>query len=141
MRIILLGLLLALTAPSYGQSTKVERTLTALLDRQAAAWNAGDLEGFMAGYWRSPELQFIGSRGLTTGWRATLENYRKSYPGRAAMGTLSFEVLDVSSRGKKVATVVGKWRLQRAADAPGGHFLLVCQKIKGRWVIVADHSS
>ena len=132
-------------APQFGSaqtaSPKVTAQIMEVLDRQRAAWNGGDLEGFMADYWKSPELQFVGSSGLTTGWQATLDRYRKSYPDKGVMGQLTFDILDVSQRSKKVVTVVGKWTLQRAADAPTGHFLIVLRKQKGRWVIVADHSS
>ena len=141
MRYLLLCGLLAATLSATAQSDKTGTAIRAVLDRQADTWNRGDLEAFMADYWQSPELQFIGSRGLTTGYRQTLENYRKSYPDRAAMGRLSFDILDVTQRSRKVVTVVGKWHLQRAQDAPQGHFLLVFQRIKGAWKIVADHSS
>ena len=140
MRYLFIAFLLMAYTGLHAQS-KTERAIRTVLDRQAAAWNAGDLEAFMADYWHSPELQFVGSSGLTTGWQATLDNYREGYPDRSAMGTLTFDILDISPRSKKVATVVGKWHLQREKDAPQGHFLLVFQKIGGRWQIVADHSS
>ena len=137
----LLPLLFLLPLAASAQLPKAEHQIREILAEQAAAWNRGDLDAFMADYWQSPQLQFIGSRGLTTGWQATLDNYRRSYPDRATMGTLSFDVLDVTPRSRKVVTVVGRWKLQRAADAPAGYFLLVWQKKKGRWRIVADHSS
>ena len=120
---------------------RAENAIRAIMARQEAAWNRGDLEAFMEGYWRSDSLRFIGSRGLTYGWQQTLDNYRKGYPDRAAMGTLTFTLLSVEPLSRKSAFVVGKWHLKRSAGDLSGHFTLFWKKIKGEWVIVADHSS
>lgn len=121
--------------------SKSENQVRAIMAKQEQAWNAGDIEGFMNGYWESDSLKFIGKRGLTYGWEQTLANYKKSYPDRAAMGKLTFTLLHVSPIGKKSIHVIGKWHLQREADELQGHFTLVWKKIKGGWVIVSDHSS
>jgi hypothetical protein len=86
-------------------------------------------------------LQFIGSSGPTYGWQTTLENYKKNYPDSDAMGKLRFDILNMNQRSKKVVSVVGKFTLMRKNDEPSGYFLLIWQKIKGKWVIVADHTS
>lgn len=118
-----------------------EAAIRAVMAAQEAAWNKGDLEGFMKGYWEDEGLKFIGKTGVTYGWQATLDRYRKGYPDRAAMGVLHFDLLHVERISAKAALVVGKWTLQRAEDQPNGHFSLLWRKIKGTWVIVADHSS
>lgn len=118
-----------------------EAAIRAVMAAQEAAWNKGELEGFMKGYWEDEGLKFIGKTGVTYGWQATLDRYRKGYPDRAAMGVLHFDLLHVERISAKAALVVGKWTLQRAEDQPGGHFSLLWRKIKGTWVIVADHSS
>ncbi|TAE17200.1 MAG: nuclear transport factor 2 family protein [Bacteroidetes bacterium] len=120
---------------------KEQKAIREVMRLQENAWNKGDLQGFMLGYWNSPELLFIGSRGATYGWETTLQNYQRSYPNTDAMGKLAFEILKVEITGKDSAWVVGKWALQREKDRPNGHFLLVWRKIKGKWLIVADHSS
>jgi ketosteroid isomerase-like protein len=120
---------------------KEQKAIREVMRLQEEAWNKGDLKGFMLGYWNSPELLFIGSRGATYGWETTLQNYQKAYPNTEAMGKLAFEILKVDITGKDTAWVVGKWALQREKDRPNGHFLLVWRKIKGKWLIVADHSS
>src|SRR5262249_37246654 len=52
----------------------------AVLRSQCAAWNRGDLEGFMdAGYWRSPDLTFFSQGSITKGYDAVLERYTKRY--------------------------------------------------------------
>ncbi|MEL6865957.1 MAG: nuclear transport factor 2 family protein [Bacteroidota bacterium] len=110
------------------------------LERQAERWNAGDIEGFMEDYWKSDRLQFIGQDGITYGWKATLERYQKSYPDKATMGKLSFDILDITQRGRKVISLAGTFLLERKSGDLNGHFLLIWKKIKGRWVIVADHT-
>ncbi len=138
-----LFILFIFLSPTLSAQTgpRAETAIRAIMARQEAAWNRGDLEAFMDGYWHSDSLQFIGSRGLTYGWQQTLDNYRKGYPDRAAMGTLTFTLLSVEPLSRKSAFVVGKWHLKRNAGDLSGHFTLLWKKIKGAWVIVADHSS
>lgn len=94
----------------------------------------------MQGYWKSDSLVFVGSRGLTYGWKKTLENYKKSYPTTEKMGVLEFSDLRITLLGKKNALVYGKWKLIRKEDAPGGIFSLVFQKINQEWKIISDHT-
>jgi ketosteroid isomerase-like protein len=112
-----------------------------VMAKQEAAWNRGDLESFMQGYWRSDSLRFIGSRGLTYGWRETLDNYKKGYPTKDAMGTLTFTLISIDMLSRKSAFMIGKWHLSRKSGDLSGHYTLLWKKIKGHWVIVADHSS
>lgn len=95
----------------------------------------------MQGYWQSDSLMFIGKSGVTRGWQATLDNYKRGYPDRAAMGTLTFTLVSMQPTGSKSALVVGKWHLARTEGDLQGHFSLLWKKLKGKWVIVADHSS
>ncbi len=114
--------------------------IRSLLDAQDAAWNAGDVEGFMEGYWRSPDLTFSSGGKVTRGWETTLERYRTRYPDRAAMGRLTFSDLEITMLGRDGALVLGRWRLER--DQPvGGNFTLVLRLIDGRWLIIHDHTS
>ncbi len=117
------------------------RTIRAALADQQDAWNRADIDAFMEYYWRSEQLQFVGAAGPTYGWQNTLDNYKKRYPGPAAMGKLRFDILKMNRRGKKVITVVGKFNLTRDMGDLSGYFTLIWQKIRGRWLIVADHTS
>jgi ketosteroid isomerase-like protein len=112
-----------------------------VMDEQQDAWNRGDIEGFMEGYWPSDSLRFIGKRGITYGWQATLETYKKSYPGSEAMGKLQFTNLTMEMTGDSSAYVIGKWQLFRTADTLSGHYSLLWKNHNGQWLIVADHSS
>lgn len=111
-----------------------------LMNEQEAAWNKGDLKAFMQGYWRSDKLAFIGKNGIKYGWQTTLANYKASYPDKAAMGKLKFDIMQVEVEGDS-AFVLGKWKLIRQDDAPAGFFTLYWKKIEGAWRIVIDHSS
>jgi len=147
--------LLAATALLFSMCTTTsvqEKAVQADVDRarilermsaQEAAWNAGDLDGFMAAYWRSDSLLFVGSRGPSRGWDTTLDNYRRSYPDRTAMGQLTFGMEELTFAGQDHALMLGSWRLDRTEglDTLSGWFSLVWERKQGDWVIVRDHSS
>lgn len=121
--------------------SNAEKAVRNVLAEQSAAWNKGDIESFMKGYWKNDSLMFIGKSGVTYGWNNTLNNYKKGYPDVAAMGQLTFTILKVNTLSDQYQQVVGKWHLQRNQGNLEGHFTLLFQKIKGQWVIVTDHSS
>ena len=121
--------------------SKNETTIRNILNEQTRAWNNGDINGFMKGYWENDSLMFIGKTGITYGWTNTLNNYKKGYPDTAAMGKLTFTLFSVKRLSKRHYHVVGKWFLKRSIGDVGGHYTLLFQKINGRWVIIADHSS
>lgn len=126
--------------PLRAQDPEVQR-IQALMDVQVNAWNQGNIGGFMETYWKSDSLLFIGKKGVTYGWQATLDNYKKSYPGKEGMGTLSFNLLEFKKISPDAYFVVGKWALKRTIGDLSGHFSILLRKINGEWKIVADHSS
>lgn len=140
MKVFLFSILLFITTTSSAQS-KAEAAIRALLHQQTDAWNRGDVDGFMQTYWKSDSLLFIGKTSVTRGWQQTLERYKKNYPDKAAMGTLSFDIVQVKKLSRRYYYVVGGWQLQRAADAPSGHYTLLLKKVGGSWKIISDHSS
>ncbi len=125
---------------SFAQS-KDERAIRQLLAVQTQAWNHGDIDGFMKTYWESDSLVFVGKNGVTYGWTNTLNNYKRNYPDTAAMGKLLFDILSVKRLSAQYFHVTGKWHLKRSIGDLNGHYTLLLKKIKGRWVIIADHSS
>ena len=141
MRISLLLLLTSLWASTVFAQDKNARAILKLLDTQTAAWNTGDLQGFMKGYWENDSLRFIGKSGITYGWNNTLANYKRGYPDTAAMGKLQFTILVIKKLSPRYYEVVGKWYLKRSIGDASGHYTLLLRKIKGSWVIVSDHSS
>jgi uncharacterized protein (TIGR02246 family) len=125
---------------SFAQS-KDESAIRSVIETQRLAWNKGDVETFMQGYWQNDSLMFIGKTGVTYGWQNTLNNYKKGYPDTAAMGKLDFNILKVRKLSDEYFFVVGKWHLTRGMGNVGGHFTLMFRKIKNKWVIIADHTS
>jgi ketosteroid isomerase-like protein len=120
---------------------KDEQAIRQVLANQTQAWNRGDLEAFMVGYWNSDSLMFIGKSGITYGYANTLDNYRKGYGDTAKMGKLFFDLLQVKRISADAYFVVGKWFLKRTVGDIGGYYTLFFRKIKNKWVITADHSS
>jgi ketosteroid isomerase-like protein len=112
-----------------------------LIETQRLAWNRGDIEAYMQGYWKSDSLTFVGKAGPVYGWQKTLERYKKAYPGKAGMGQLTFNILQVKVLDRANAFVLGDWHLKRVKDTLGGYFTLWFRKINGGWKIVCDHSS
>ncbi|GAB4334588.1 MAG: hypothetical protein OHK0038_11820 [Flammeovirgaceae bacterium] len=123
------------------QSDKDIVEIQKVLEKQQEAWNDGNLEKFMKGYYQSENLKFIGKSGVTYGWEATLARYKKAYPDKKAMGKLTFEIISIEKIEKKSVFVIGKWTLKKDDGEVTGHFSLLWKKIKGEWLIVADHSS
>jgi ketosteroid isomerase-like protein len=123
------------------QNTSGEEAIRAVLDMQSKAWNRGDIDEYMKGYWDSDSLVFIGKNGPKYGYKTTLENYKKGYPDAAAMGKLDFELLQVKRLSALYYHVTGKWHLDRSIGELQGYFTLLFRKIKNKWVIVSDHSS
>lgn len=115
--------------------------VTILLKEQEIAWNNGNLERFMQGYWKSDSLVFVGSRGPAYGFDNTLLNYQKGYPDSAAMGKLHFDILFTKQWDSNTIQLVGKYTLTRTKDQPTGFFTLLFRRIDNSWKIVSDHSS
>jgi peptidoglycan/xylan/chitin deacetylase (PgdA/CDA1 family)/ketosteroid isomerase-like protein len=125
----------------------------ALLAGQAEAWSAGDLEAFCSVY--ADDALYVSPSGTTRGRAAILEQYRRRYPDRDAMGTLTLEVLDartgdgveVTPHGDAVpgrvhsVSIVGRWRLTFPGRDPAeGRTLVVLRRAGDGWQIVQDAS-
>ncbi len=136
--------LLLLLCTSYYTTqaqTKEEQAIKGLLDAQVIEWNAGSIDGYMHGYWDNDSLLFIGSKGPRYGYKTTLEKYKEGYPDAAHMGKLTFTVKSIQKLSPEYYFIVGAWALKREAGDVSGSSTLLVHKIKGHWVIVADHSS
>jgi len=120
-----------------------EEAIKHLLMVQVEAWNKGDLEGFMDGYWHSPDLTFFSGGNVAKGWQAALERYQHNYQGTGKeMGRLEFEELNIDLLGERAAVVRGKWRLTMSdGKTPHGLFTLIVKRLPNGWHIVHDHTS
>ena len=117
--------------------------ITALLQRQAADWNRGDLDAFATGYKNSADILFIG-KTVEHGYAGMLAGYKRHYPTRASMGTLSFSQLEIQPLDPHFATCTGHFHLERQTEGGGaadGYFLLVLEKTADGWKIVRDDTS
>jgi len=124
------------------ESREADRSaILAILSAQQAAWNKGDVDTFVKGYWESPELTFSGSSGVYRGYDGVLARYRKNYPDRVSMGHLEFSDVEFHFLGHDAALVLGKWHLTREKGDVGGVYTLVWERFSQGWRIIHDHTS
>jgi len=134
--------LLGLTSASgQTKAARDAKAIQAVLDAQVAAWNRGDIEGFMDGYEHSDKTVFVGGDNVTRGWQTVLDRYKRNYDTREKMGTLKFSDLEITPLGNDGALVLLRWHLQRAKDEPHGRSTLIMRRTKQGWKIIHDHSS
>jgi ketosteroid isomerase-like protein len=135
--------MLSVPIPSFAQNRQDVKSMAAIravLDAQVAAWNRGDLESYMDGYQRSPDIVFVSADRVTRGWKTVLDRYRRSYDTREKMGVLTFSDVEITMLSKDAAIVLGRWQL-RAKGEPRGRFTLLFRNTKAGWRIVHDHTS
>ena len=125
-----------------GESEKLsaanESAIRAVLDSQAAAWNRGDVSGYMDGYERAETITFISGDTVTRGWQTVHDRYKKAYDTPEKMGTLAFNELEIKPLSEFYASVTGRWQLTRAGDKPHGRFALIFRRTSAGWRIVQD---
>jgi beta-aspartyl-peptidase (threonine type) len=135
------GIAPAQAAPPDTDSAKMK--IENVLRTQQNAWNRHDLEGFMAGYWNSPDLTFFSGAKQNRGWQAMMDRYRANYAGPGhEMGKLEFSGLRIEMLGSGAAFARGAWKLTMSdGKTPHGLFTLVFRKFPDGWKIVHDHTS
>ncbi|MDT7809541.1 MAG: hypothetical protein QOJ70_3354 [Acidobacteriota bacterium] len=113
----------------------------AVIEAQAAAWNRGDVAGYMEGYAKEETTTFVSGDTITHGWQTVLDRYKSHYDTRAKMGTLTFAELDIKPLSEFYVMATGRWQLTRDADTPHGRFTLIFRRTNAGWRIVHDHTS
>jgi ketosteroid isomerase-like protein len=114
--------------------------IRAVMNAQVAAWNRGDIDGFMAGYVRSDKLEFVSGGKITRGWQTVRDRYHRKYDSRAKMGTLKFSDIKIKMLESHLALVLGRWELAREKDRPHGSFTLTFRRQPEGWRIVHDQT-
>ncbi|WP_031496828.1 YybH family protein [Bryobacter aggregatus] len=135
----IVGLAMAMQLSAAPEEASVRK----VLDAQSAAWNRGDIAGFMTGYEHSEDITFIG-KTLTRGYDGVLARYRRDYGDRAKMGKLQFVDVEVKMLAEGVALVWGRYVLERTAEGGGpatGRFTLIAKKAAAGWKFIHDHTS
>jgi beta-aspartyl-peptidase (threonine type) len=134
---------LAWSSPADAARPSARDEIRAVLEAQTAAWNRGDLEAFMAGYWRHDSLSFYSGGQITRGWDTVQQRYARRYRAEGrAMGTLRFDLYAIETLADDAALVKGAWHLTVGDSAPHGLFTLVLRRIReAGWVVVHDHTS
>jgi ketosteroid isomerase-like protein len=133
--------LAALVGSTSTRAGEPASEIQSVIRAQQDAWNRGDTEAFMNGYWRSDETVFVSGDEVTRGWQKVLDRYKNKYSDRAKMGTLTFSDLEITPMSDNSAVVLGSWKLKRANDEPHGRFTLIFRKFPDGWKIVHDHTS
>ncbi len=135
-----------LTACSQHSKTKFEAkveeaAIRSVISAAQIAWNNGDIDAFMEGFWKSDSLQFISARGLSRGWEATRENYIKGFPERSSMGTVSYEILSLTSLAPNIFILTSRYEITQEVGKREGIFTAIFRKINGKWLAVHYHAS
>ena len=127
--------------PVSSDKEEARESIYNILMEQQSAWNRGDIEAYMLGYYKSDSLRFASGGNVSYGWQTTLDRYKKGYPDKAIMGKLTFSNIDIKMLSETSALIFGKWELERADDHPWGLFTLIFRKAPCGWRIVHDHTS
>ena len=138
---LLLSLGGVLACVSAAAAAPVDNAIREVLKQQVAAWNRGDIDGFMQGYAQGRNTTFVSGDVVTRGWKTVHDRYARRYDSREKMGVLTFSGLTIMQLGPEAALVLGSWKLQRRGDQPHGKFTLLFRKLPEGWRIVLDHTS
>jgi beta-aspartyl-peptidase (threonine type) len=137
------GLASAVWAEDPSDREDPVRAVRAVLERQVADWNRGDLDAFLGGYWTSPKVVFQTGGQRIEGWEAMRRRYHQRYRAEGrAMGRLEFSALEIEPLGPEAVLARGRWRLTMPdGTRPGGLFTVIFRRLPEGWKIVHDHTS
>jgi len=138
---LIVAFVVALLGSTSLRATEARSEIENVLRAQETAWNRGDIDAFMDGYWRSEKTAFVSGDEVSRGWQNVLDRYKKKYSDRAKMGTLTFSDLEITPLSDDSAVVLGSWKLKRVNDEPHGRFTLIFRHFPDGWKIVHDHTS
>jgi ketosteroid isomerase-like protein len=138
---VLLAALIIVSAADALGAAAADQEIRAVMQAQVAAWNRGDIDGFMEGYARSKATEFVSGDRLTRGWQTVRDRYKRKYDSREKMGRLTFSDIKITQLGPDAALVLGRWKLARKSDQPHGIFTLLFRRTPAGWRIVHDHTS
>jgi ketosteroid isomerase-like protein len=138
---IIVAAVSVLAAGILSAATDTASEIRAVMAAQVAAWNHGDIDGFMEGYARSETTEFVSGDKITRGWQTVRDRYRRKYGSREKMGQLRFSEIRITPLSADAAIVLGRWQLVRPKDEVHGVFTLLFRRTPAGWRIVHDHTS
>jgi len=139
--LVLVCVFLLATVTTTLAQAQASSAIRAVIDAQAAAWNRGDIDGFMNGYAQSSLTTFVSDDRVMRGWETVRARYKKKYPNAEQMGRLTFSDIEITPLCSDTAMVLGRWQLKRKGDHPRGRFTLLFRRRLEGWRIVQDHTS
>ncbi len=128
-------------APKSQKEDANVAAVRAVIEAQAAAWNRGEVSGYMEGYAKEEATTFVSGDTITRGWQTVHDRYKSRYDTREKMGTLAFSELEFKPLSEFYMMATGRWQLTRASDTPHGRFTLIFRRTNAGWRIVHDHTS
>ena len=129
---------------SAGQAVPSDQAALAaaqqLLEHGAAAWNRGDLDGFVSDY--APDATFVTAQGLVHGRQAIRARYAPRFEPGARRDSLWFGTIEARWVDAGTIQMVAWWNLGRGDSVTArGPTSLLLRRVGGRWMIVHDHSA
>lgn len=122
-------------------SATVQQAILAIMDGHEKAWNRGDIQELLDGYWRDDRLRYAFNDEVHHSYANIEASFLKRYPGPATMGKLAFTDVEISVLSDCDALVFGRWTLERDDTQTTGLLTVHFRKIDGAWLTVSDHTS
>ena len=115
--------------------------ILALFESGCAAWNRGDMDGYMASYWHSDKVRWVSEGVVRYGFEAIATGFKTRFDSPDSRGLLAVADLDIQLLSESDALVFGDWIQTTPTARHHGVFTVQLKKIAGEWLIVSDHSS
>ncbi len=145
-----LGAALFATAPAVSQkedplftASRQQLDVVKIVLAQQAAWNKGDLDGYLSHYKESPDTQAV-LANLVRGVENIRAAYKQNFPNKDAMGSIEDTDIDVKALGDNYALATGRYHLNRPKKSGGpieGTFMELFEKTQGGWQIIFSQST
>lgn len=145
-----LGAALFSTAPAVSQkedplftASRQQLDVVKIVLAQQAAWNKGDLDGYLSHYKESPDTQAV-LANLVRGVENIRAAYRQNFPNKDSMGSIEDTDIDVKTLGDNYALATGRYHLNRPKKSGGpveGTFMELFEKTQGGWQIIFSQST
>ena len=120
-----------------------QQEIGAMLQRSAADWNRGDLDGFMSDYAKDSLTSYRAGAHMQYGWQPLYDRYQRNYfAAGKSRDSLSFDEVRVRALTADLAYATARFKLSRGDSVvASGPFTLVLQRQGAHWKILHDHTS